>query len=674
MRLLPIFSTARLKNLHKCTDAPEWWSKVMDDCPCDACLKAKSTRSSYQGTLPNDDGLACYDIWETSVPSVQGERYVIGMWLPNRRFVKVYRLKAKSESPQAMDLFEQLLAAYGVKVTWWHTDGAKELSQSQSIKDRCRRNKQRLTTTNREKSRQNPMERQWRTLREGTSAALIHAKCVSNRKLLGFWSYAMDDTVDAMNMMPWPDDPTMCGYKALTGHEPKATQRRPWGCLSYVHLDGVDAPGGNKQVPRAEPGIMLGRNDYSTQQIGHTCQAGYLVFCPSLGDSGKVLQSVDVDCVVGHFPGLRCSDRGGYVLDQPIFHGPSSNGKPGVVAAPAIVDAADVHKIAPEFDMQRSIEGSRQRTAAAMPSDRPPSPPTRNHIQQSNEEEHGEDEDEVEEPTPPPKLKAWQRNLPDSPLALRMPPRLARPQHSLKEPPDEVMLCVGNESASKVRQWREGHEPFDTEDLDERKELAADIAASALDGSISYSDVRLLEDAVMAAAGTNPDILSASQMHRLMNDEAWTRSRMREYAAIERAELKDNVAADDPRIAGVEVLDTMMVGRIKRNEDGTVADLKSRLVAMDFGGNTTSFDENERNAPTARMPTYRVFEAMSCLREMEDTDFDFDAAYLQARQALKKSGKVIVVRPPPEAREVDERGVETLWLSECAAVRLRASR
>ena len=52
-------------------------------------------------------------------------------------------------------------------------------------------------------------------------------------------------------------------------------------------------------------------------------------------------------------------------------------------------------------------------------------------------------------------------------------------------------------------------------------------------------------------------------------------------------------------------------------------------------------------------------EAIACLRGQEQLQSDFTGAYLQG---VQKKSEQVLARPPPDFREVDERGVEILWL------------
>ena len=140
----------------------------------------------------------------------------------------------------------------------------------------------------------------------------------------------------------------------------------------------------------------------------------------------------------------------------------------------------------------------------------------------------------------------------------------------------------------------------------------------------------------------------------------WDTPKQLEIAKMDRLGAKIDVAADDPRIAHLKVVETMWTGREKINDDGTWVKDNARCVARgDLHRKHYSVTSNQTMSPVVRTPSLNAIDAVSALRQQHMCPFDVPGAYLQGDQ---RGDEQIVTRPPVGFRKFDERGVEIYWL------------
>ena len=162
--------------------------------------------------------------------------------------------------------------------------------------------------------------------------------------------------------------------------------------------------------------------------------------------------------------------------------------------------------------------------------------------------------------------------------------------------------------------------------------------------------------AALAKAKTSPDIFTERQMCGPEFDEP----KCKEINSFYRLGAVEDVLADDPRIKGKPVCDSMWAGRCKRDVNGDMCELKGRCVIR--GDLQTSFyniTPNQTMSPVVRNTSLMSVDCVSCLRKQHMQPYDYSNAYLQGTQLESEQ---MVVRPPVGFRRYDERGVEILWL------------
>ena len=167
-----------------------------------------------------------------------------------------------------------------------------------------------------------------------------------------------------------------------------------------------------------------------------------------------------------------------------------------------------------------------------------------------------------------------------------------------------------------------------------------------------------LDPLIVAAAkvNTSPHIFSERQM----SGPRWDTPKQLEIAKMDRLGSKIDVAADDPRIAHLKVVETMWTGRAKIDDLGNITKDNARCVARgDLHSKHYAVTANQSTSPVVRTPSLNTIDAVSVLRRQHMAPFDVPGAYLQGNQ---RPAEQIVCRPPVGFRKYDERGVEILWL------------
>ena len=185
-----------------------------------------------------------------------------------------------------------------------------------------------------------------------------------------------------------------------------------------------------------------------------------------------------------------------------------------------------------------------------------------------------------------------------------------------------------------------------------------DMFADKYCGTVFSTSLTDCDPVIAAAAKTksSPHIFSERQM----TAARWDTPKQMEIAKMERLNAKIDVAADDPSIKGMKVVETMWTGREKINDDGSHKSDHARCVARgDLHAKYYHVTSNQTMSPVVRTPSLNAIDAVSVLRRQHTAPFDVPGAYLQGKQLASEQ---IVCRSPPGFRRYDERGVEILWL------------
>eukprot|EP00965_Chrysotila_dentata_P091976 3036041-Pleurochrysis_carterae.AAC.3 len=115
-----------------------------------------------------------------------------------------------------------------------------------------------------------------------------------------------------------------------------------------------------------------------------------------------------------------------------------------------------------------------------------------------------------------------------------------------------------------------------------------------------------------------------------------------------------------------EVIKMMWVLRKKRDEKGEILKHKARAAVV--CGNqqqkrkalaSSSEHTLKMFAPADRSATFRLLCTVGCLANLRVRQFDVDAAYLQG--SFEANDGEVHVRPPPDERYFDDRGVPIVW-------------
>ena len=157
-----------------------------------------------------------------------------------------------------------------------------------------------------------------------------------------------------------------------------------------------------------------------------------------------------------------------------------------------------------------------------------------------------------------------------------------------------------------------------------------DVFEDSYDGyvlAVHNSDVFLAISAV-AKAKTSPDIYGERQM---LGPE-WDEPKQIEVSTLRNMGAFESIAADDPKVKGWRVVDTMWTGRVKRKADRSVDKRKGRAVLRgDLHKRHYGVDANQATAPVVRTTSMSAIDCVSALRRQHMISFDCPSAYLQGR-------------------------------------------
>jgi len=216
-----------------------------------------------------------------------GQRNIIMFTDHFSGFKKAYLLFKKSGAPEALEKYLNFCRSHGVIVRRLHRDGAGEFFESSPpMRDVLKRHGLLGATTTLAANvhRQNGIaERANRTVQDGIRTRLIQANIS-----LGFWWFALLDTLETDSYIPLRDSPMETPYSRFFGKPPSVTHVRVFGCLAYAKIfDPV-----TKLAERASPGVYLGRTP------------GYAAYVVRITNGGKLVTTPHAVFVKKAFPGI----------------------------------------------------------------------------------------------------------------------------------------------------------------------------------------------------------------------------------------------------------------------------------------------------------------------------------------------------------------------------------
>ena len=175
---------------------------MIEEKPCDACLRGEAKRLGPTGSLPDDEGLMFLDIHHVQLPEIfTGQTTTVGGTHAKTGFTKSVRVNGKGDAHLAIELILAYFASMHRPITWMHTDGANELKGTKVVTI-ARAKSIRITTTTVGSSRKNRQEPQWRVL------MAIVRKLIQRAKLpFNFWGWAWDDAEEGRNLLPSREPP-----------------------------------------------------------------------------------------------------------------------------------------------------------------------------------------------------------------------------------------------------------------------------------------------------------------------------------------------------------------------------------------------------------------------------------------------------------------------------------
>ena len=294
------------------SDAEPWWIDALKDVPCEDCLLGDAPAIGPTGQVPTDEGLIYVDVWHCSIPALHtGSKARIGCKHANTLFYKSVPIKAKSDAPEAIELFLAFFNSVGRPITWIHCDQANDL-RAGGVAALARKHNIRITTTVAGVSRTNAVEPMHRPM-----GKVIRVLLKASLMPLCFYGYACAYFEEGQALRPSRSPPHDCSLGRLLKERPKGAYRRPFGCYC-VFTVAPRLPSDTLVNKAKAQGVRCLHLGYYGGRGGHyetlgiqRASPGYLGYDPV---TNSVLCGESVRFVPWCFPGLKRSAGGGWII------------------------------------------------------------------------------------------------------------------------------------------------------------------------------------------------------------------------------------------------------------------------------------------------------------------------------------------------------------------------
>jgi len=253
---------------------------------CDACMKAKMTRTPFAeemrhlATAPNDEVVAD-SIGPITVQTAKGDgtvqivKYYVSMVTDVfTRHLSAQVLPDKHPSDHVIAYYHQARIVTGRDLKHFHTDGGKEYNRAETVLES---RGVKVTRTPIHTPQRNAIaERKNRSIVELTRTFLLFADLDPNV----FWIFAFEAAVFTHNRTIVVHPHNKTPHELYTGHKPDLSLLRTFGAPAWVRIAGTDLNPA-KMDARGEQGIFVG---YDTKRE----------LCYRVWVNGKVIVSRDV--------------------------------------------------------------------------------------------------------------------------------------------------------------------------------------------------------------------------------------------------------------------------------------------------------------------------------------------------------------------------------------------
>lgn len=193
-----------------------------------------------------------------------------------------------------------------------------------------------------------------------------------------------------------------------------------------------------------------------------------------------------------------------------------------------------------------------------------------------------------------------------------------------------------------------------------------DIWRSEFDGCVlsctQFDTCVPLELMMACKSKADPDTYSERQCRTSRHAKEFEHAGWEEIANLDRFKAIERVTRHDPRVAqylaqGKRIIDTMMLGKIKRDHKHEIERFKGRCVLR--GDQMNDLSANATFSPALAESDFNCVEAVKVMRGQNEETFDAVGAYLQGNKAETET---VIARAPRHYREYDEEGEEILWI------------
>lgn len=595
------------------TDNPDLWHKRLGhpsisamnffgnfnklrDIPCDTCIRAKHSRSSFSISANKADApfeLIHCDVWGPySVPSLSKARYFLTVVDDHSRAVWIYLLVAKSEVCDFLVRFYKMaLTQFGRKIKILRSDNGTEFTSSRAKQFYADNGILHQTSCVDTPQQNGRAERKHRHILNVARALKIQASLP-----IKFWGECVLTAAVLINYTPSRLLSGKSPYEVLFGRQPNYDNLRVFGSLCYAHWTSRPIDKFNDRAKRCIfLGYPPGRKAWKVFDL----------------ESQQLFESRDVTFYEQHFPfqGPR---------DQPVILDPPTSEAqlPATQLSPAVPFDYPEPPPLEEISAAPSPDSRDPPIEENPEGPLPDSPgfPTSPHLRGSSPLQALETEHEAQPASTSSSSERPDLVQPTQPPAPRRSDRVRYPHPRYRN-----FVCHASHSATT---------PLPA------SQISSSGTVYPLQNYLSHSRLSSSHMAFVASLDNHTEPTSYTQA---MRDPRWREAMRHEINALE----ENGTWTLQSLPPGKRPIGCKWVFKIKYNSDGTVERYKARLVAKGFT-QVEGMDYHETFAPVARITSLRCLLAVALARGWSLCQLDVHNAFLHG-----DLDEEVYMRPPP---------------------------
>ncbi|KAF5776249.1 putative RNA-directed DNA polymerase [Helianthus annuus] len=552
---------------------------------CDACIKAKHTRSLFQKSSIKTN--ECFDLIHCDVwgkyrkPTTTHANFFLTIVDDFSRAVWVYLIKHKSEAGDCLMAFHKMVKTqFGKDIKRIRSDNGGEFVSNRMTNFYTEEGILLETTCPHTPQQNGVVERKHRHLLEMARALMFQASLPKR-----FWGECIQTACYIINRLPSKVIGNKTPYEIVFRKKPDYDRLRVMGCLAYYRSIETN---GDKFEFRGRPGVFLGYPQGTK---------GYKIFDV---EHGKIAVSRDVTFVEKVFPFEKLKTNNS---NQDLFNVPEEDYE-------IIFEEPYNSQKATQMDPHGPNIGTEEAPGSGSMADA--TSPQREGLPIGLDNTRGQPQDFL------------------SPSANDGLDQTPAPTHSLGDDAHETGERVVNEFLSTTRGKRTISQPSYLKEFHVNLPPSVDHTQPVTDQSsstvhslanyVSYEKFSNSHKVFLTAITTHNEPKS---FHEAMQDENWKLAMKKEIQALE----ENKTWTLEPLPEGKRAIDSKWVYKLKYKPNGEIERHKARLVAKGYT-QMEGVDFHDTFAPVAKLVTVRTLLAVAVKKEWLIHQLDVNNAFL----------------------------------------------